>query len=315
MTRLTFGIPVYNGERYLPDALASVQNQDLADIRIVISDNGSTDATQEICRRAAAEDDRIEYHRYEVNGGGIWNFRNVMELSNTELFTWMAADDIKRPGFARVSIDALDAAGPEFVFSCPRTQIMDGDGVVYEDLNDERMGLDAATPHERVRNLLRAQASHPMYGVMRASALAKTRGVLSVLGDDMVLLVEMLCAGKMALAPEQLLIQRRHDEQVSVQGVSSSSWFAPGQKGNRSFAETRTNIELYRGVAHSDLPWSEKVRTMSVIGPSWVFPRWRAMGRDVANAIGFNPGSGRLREQQGARNDALPVPPGETAPH
>ena len=42
MTRLTFGVPVYNGERYLPAALESLQSQTLSDIRIVISDNGST---------------------------------------------------------------------------------------------------------------------------------------------------------------------------------------------------------------------------------------------------------------------------------
>jgi hypothetical protein len=301
MTRLTFGIPVYNGERYLEPALRSLQEQDVSDIRIVISDNGSQDATQEICRSAAAEDDRIRYHRYDENRGGIWNFQNVMTLCDTELFSWMAADDIKLPPFARVCMEALDAAGPETVFACSRTRIINGAGVIYEDLNDLAMGLDAETAHERVRNMLRAQASHPMYSVIRMSALNATRGIQSVLGDDIVLLVELLCAGKMATAPEQAFLQRRHDAQVSVQGAGASAWFAPGQRGDRSFAETRTNIEMYRGVAHSALPFAEKVRTWSTLGPSWVFPRWRAMARDVANAVGVNPGAGRLRAQQTAQ--------------
>ncbi|GAB3392827.1 hypothetical protein GCM10027568_20860 [Humibacter soli] len=316
MARLTFGIPVYNGERFLPAALASVQDQDLADIRIVISDNGSTDGTEALCRAAAAKDERIEYHRYDVNRGGIWNYQNVMALCDTELFSWMAADDIKLPGFARTTIAALDAGGPEVAFACPRTRIINADGVIYEDLNDADMGLARPMAHERVRNLLRAQASHPMYGVIRMSALHKTRGIRSTLGDDMVLLVELLCAGKMATAPEQTFLQRRHDAQVSVQGSSSSTWFAPGQRGNRSFAETRTNIELYRGVAHSDLPFMEKLRTWATLGPSWVFPRWRAMARDVANAVGVSPSAGRLREQQQAQaraqrpsHDTAPTPP------
>ncbi len=301
MTRLTFGIPVYNGERYLGAALGSVQAQNESDIRIVISDNGSTDGTEEICRAAAEADDRIEYHRYEENRGGIWNYQNVMALCETELFSWMAADDIKLPDFTRASIAVLDDGGPETVFACPRTRIINGEGVIYEDLDDAEMGLDAATAHERVRNMLRAQASHPMYGVIRMSALRKTRGIRSVLGDDMVLLVELLCAGRMATAPEQAFLQRRHDAQVSVQGSTASAWFAPGQRGDRSFAETRTNIEMYRGVAHSELPFAEKLRTWSTLGPSWVFPRWRAMARDVANAVGMNPGAGRLRAQQVAQ--------------
>lgn len=311
MTRLTFGIPVYNGERYLPAALDSVRAQDLEDIRIVISDNGSTDGTQDICRRAAAQDDRIDYHRYDANSGGIWNYRNVVALAQTELFSWMAADDIKLPGFARVSIEALDAAGDTAAFSCPRARIIDGDGVIYEDLDDLHMGLDAPSAHLRVRNLLRAQASHPMYGIVRMDAFRRTRGIRSTLGDDMVLLVELLCIGTMALAPDQLFLQRRHDAQVSVQGVSSSSWFAPGKKANRSFAETGTNIELYRGVAHSELPIGEKMRCWWTLGPSWVFPRWRAMARDLANAFGMDPGAGRLRAQKAARDAAVRDPDGK----
>lgn len=301
MTRLTFGVPVYNGDRFLPAALDSLRAQDLDDIHIVISDNGSTDGTQDFCRSAAAEDDRIEYHRYDENRGGIWNYGNVLALAKTELFSWMAADDIKLPSFARFTIEALDRAGGDAVFACPRTQIIDADGVAYEDLNDASMGLDAASPHERIRNLLRAQASHPMYGVMRLEALHKTRGIRSSLGDDVVLLVELLCQGTMALAPEKLFWQRRHDSQVSVQGVTSSSWFAPGTNANRSFAETRTNIELYSGIAHSDLSPVEKMRCWSVLGPAWVFPRWRAVIRDFANAVGIDPGAGRLRAQQASR--------------
>ncbi len=308
MTRLTFGIPVYNGEKYLPAALDSLRAQELEDIRIIVSDNGSDDATQEICRDAARRDERVDYRRYEQNRGGIWNYRNVLALADTELFSWMAADDVKRPNFARVSIDALDEAGPDAVFSCPRTQIIDGSGLVYEDLDDTDMGLDAATAHERIRNLLRAEASHPMYGVIRMDALARTRGLRDTLSDDMVLLVELLCLGRMALASEQAFLQRRHDTQTSVLGVTATSWFAPGVKANRSFPETYADVELYRGVASSALPLSEKLRTLAVLGPSWVFPRWRAVARDIANAVGVNPGSGRLRAQQEAqrrRREAL----------
>lgn len=302
--RLTFGIPVYNGERYLPDALRSIQGQTLTDIRIVISDNGSTDGTEEICRDAAGTDDRIRYLRSDINHGGIWNYRRVASACDTELFSYMAADDVKLPEFASETIAALDSAGDGAVLALPATSLIDGDGRVYEDLNDSSLGLDAPTPHERVRNLLRTQAAHAMYGVMRVNALAQTRGPVKTLGDDIVLLTELLCVGTMAYAPQRLFLQRRHDAQVSVQGAAASAWFAPGERGDRSFAETRTNIELYRGVAHSALPVPEKVRVWATLGPSWVIPRWRAVARDIANAVGVSPGTGRLRAQQAAQRAA-----------
>ncbi|MGC0250080.1 glycosyltransferase family 2 protein [Pseudactinotalea sp. Z1748] len=308
MTRLSFGIPVYNGEPYLAPALRSIQEQDTSDIRIIISDNGSSDGTQEFCRAAAADDDRIRYYRYEQNRGGTWNFQNVARLCDTELFSWMAADDIKLPAFSSAALRALDNAGPGTVFSYPRTRLIDGEGVVYEDLNDADLGMDALSAHERVRNMLRAQASQPMYGVIRMSELRKTRGFRSLLGPDIVLLTELLCLGGMATADEQAFLQRRHDTQVSVQGAEASWWFAPGQRGHRSFAETRTNIEIYRGVLHIDLPFAEKFRTCATVGPSWVFPRWRAMARDVANAIGIKPSAGRLRAQQEAQSAARRMP-------
>ena len=48
--RVTIGLPVYNGERYLADALDSLREQTFLDFEVVISDNDSTDATESICR-------------------------------------------------------------------------------------------------------------------------------------------------------------------------------------------------------------------------------------------------------------------------
>jgi len=52
-------MPVYNGERYLKAALDSVLAQTFRDFELIISDNASTDATEEICREYAARDPRI----------------------------------------------------------------------------------------------------------------------------------------------------------------------------------------------------------------------------------------------------------------
>jgi len=52
--RVTVAIPVYNGDNYVHEALDSVLAQTFQDFEIVISDNGSTDRTEAICREYAA---------------------------------------------------------------------------------------------------------------------------------------------------------------------------------------------------------------------------------------------------------------------
>ncbi|WP_245701147.1 glycosyltransferase family 2 protein [Sanguibacter gelidistatuariae] len=286
MPVLTFGIPVYNGEKYLPDALHSIQEQDLDDLEIIISDNGSTDGTQEICEAAAASDDRVLYLRHDTNRGGAWNYVRTVESASSPLFSWQAADDVKLATFASACVQALDDAGPEAVFACPRTQLIGADGVVFEDLDDRDLGLGAQTPHERVHNLFRSQASHVMYGVVRMSAMRRSRGLLPLVGDDMVLLVELLCQGKMALVDDQLFWQRRHAEQFSQQGENQVKWHAPNGGVRFAFPQTRLNFELHRAVTRSHISIPEKARSLAALESRWVIPRWRGMGSDVRTALG-----------------------------
>ena len=63
------GIPVFNGEKYLEEAIRSNLNQTHSNLELIISDNGSTDRTESICRDYQALDRRIQYVRNEANIG------------------------------------------------------------------------------------------------------------------------------------------------------------------------------------------------------------------------------------------------------
>ena len=67
--RVSIGLPVHNGENHLADALESLLAQSYENLELVVSDNGSTDRTEEICRTYAAADPRIRYFRNEQNLG------------------------------------------------------------------------------------------------------------------------------------------------------------------------------------------------------------------------------------------------------
>src|SRR5436305_4413473 len=93
------GMPVYNAERYLREALDSFLAQTYADFELTLVDNASDDGTEAICREYATRDDRVRYHRISENMGAVLNFRRAFELARGEYFAWAAHDDLRAPTF------------------------------------------------------------------------------------------------------------------------------------------------------------------------------------------------------------------------
>lgn len=85
-TRVTIGMPVYNGEKFIARAIDAVLAQTYSDLTLLISDNASTDATQAICEEYARRDPRVRYLRYEENRGASWNFNNTCHQSRSPYF-------------------------------------------------------------------------------------------------------------------------------------------------------------------------------------------------------------------------------------
>ena len=81
--RVSVGMPVYNGERYVKAALDAVLAQTFRDFELIISDNASTDATGEICREYAARDPRIRYSRNNENIGAARNGNRTIQLATS----------------------------------------------------------------------------------------------------------------------------------------------------------------------------------------------------------------------------------------
>lgn len=91
--KVSIGMPVYNGEKYIKEALDSLLSQSYSDFELIISDNASTDKTEQICEEYAQGDSRIRYIRQAQNKGAIANFQFVLDEAVGEYFMWAAADD------------------------------------------------------------------------------------------------------------------------------------------------------------------------------------------------------------------------------
>jgi glycosyltransferase involved in cell wall biosynthesis len=117
--KVSIGMPVYNGEPFIREALDSLLAQTFTDFELIISDNASTDKTEQICREYAAKDKRIRYIRQEINRGAMPNFQYVLDEAVGEYFMWAAADDWWNHDYIRITKSILDSnpsAGLAFSF-------------------------------------------------------------------------------------------------------------------------------------------------------------------------------------------------------
>src|SRR5262249_5330579 len=91
---VSIAVPVYNGERYLREALDSALAQDYPHIDIIICATDSTDSPESIARANAEKNARIRYWRNPEDLGAVRNFGQSFALSCGRYFTWLACDDL-----------------------------------------------------------------------------------------------------------------------------------------------------------------------------------------------------------------------------
>lgn len=120
MIDLTVGIPVYNGAELIGEALDCLCQQSYTDLRILVSDNASSDATADIVLERARADSRIELIKQTTNLGPVGNFRFLVEAATTPFFAWRAHDDISAPDFFEVLRTGLITA-PDVALCAPCT--------------------------------------------------------------------------------------------------------------------------------------------------------------------------------------------------
>jgi glycosyltransferase involved in cell wall biosynthesis len=277
--RLTIGVPVYNGERYLRDTLDALLSQTFEDFELIISDNASTDATEEIGRAYADKDARVRYVRRERNLGAAGNFNALVGLSRSEYFKWAAHDDLVAPTFLERCIEALDAdAG--VILAYTRGRRIDDRGVLqgHYDKWDNRLRITDPAPHVRFHDAIKIpHRCFAVFGVHRRDVLARTPLIDRHVGSDRTLLSELALRGRWVQVPEYLFDLREHagnSMNANVTERSRMAWFDPDRVMRIGFPVWRELAELVKTVHRVELPPVEKARCYSQLGP-WLFgPNW-----------------------------------------
>lgn len=124
---VSIGLPVFNGENYLEEAIQSILHQTFTYFELIICDNNSSEDIGAICNKYEQQDSRIRYYRNDENVGASRNFNQTFELARGPYFKWAAHDDRLAADFVERCVSVLDR-DPDMVLCFSRTQVIDAEG-------------------------------------------------------------------------------------------------------------------------------------------------------------------------------------------
>ena len=294
MPKLHIGLPVYNGQNYLAEALDSLLAQTFSDFEIILSDNGSTDGTWAIAQDYARRHARIKVLRVEENRGAAWNWNNTFAHATAPYFKWASHDDLHDPHHLERCLAVLEQE-PSVVLCYTAVRFIDADGHPIESeagkaiiggRRSDGCHLRQAKPHQRLRGYFGRYPMHVDFGVIRREALARTRGLGSYAGADRILIAELVLQGQIYELDEELFIRRLHMTMSWTQGMSEQEyavWYDPRNAARKSRPRLKRGVELVRGIAHAHLPHWEALRSYAEAAR---FIAWNHAARRVRRKVG-----------------------------
>jgi glycosyltransferase involved in cell wall biosynthesis len=267
MARVDVVVPVRDGADTVREALDSLSNQTFRDIRILVVDDRSTDATAEIVQAMAEADPRIVYLRNP--GSGICDASNYgVECSDSDFVGRMDADDLSRPNRLEMQL--------AFLAATPACVVL-GTGVTL-------FGLETGTVRlPRTPKRLRL-AMQLFNGFTHSSLVMRARAVREVgmyrreyeFAEDYDLLSRLVFFGEGHNLPEPLVMRRTHAGQISRQKRDIVT--------RLGFRIASRNVMTARGL--TDLPPATALRMMAGIAVQ-LGPRYaRLSARSLWGALG-----------------------------
>jgi glycosyltransferase involved in cell wall biosynthesis len=211
-------LAVYNGEKYLREAIDSILAQTFTDYEFVIINDGSTDATSPII--LSYSDPRIVYIENETNKGLIYSLNKGVSISRGKYIARMDADDIALPQRFQIQFDWLEAypeigicgSNIEAFFNTKRKSI-----IIRFPKTDELI---------RVYTFFQSPFSHPSV-MMKREILVKNElsyPTQYLHAEDYALWIELLKYTKAYNIPWVLLRYRIHDESVTANTIEDQNF-------------------------------------------------------------------------------------------
>ena len=250
--KVSIGMPVYNGEKFIRKALDSLLAQTFTDFELIISDNASTDGTSHICKKYAAMDDRVRYIHQPKNMGALWNFRFVLNEAKAEYFMWAAHDDVREPSFIDCLVRALDTH-PQAVLAFTGFDNIDDQGRRVRTFDEKWSEIMARSKFRQYCALTlfddsRTQKATAIYGLMRREVLRGCGGMIPIpqvlfCGEDVLALLRLLTLGDFVIVDHVLFHFRIRSHMVRPDNQSVVQYLI--RRGTKQMLGHRGSLILY----------------------------------------------------------------------
>jgi glycosyltransferase involved in cell wall biosynthesis len=210
--KISVVMPVYNGERYLREAVESVLDQSFSDFEFVIINDASTDKTGEMLSEFARQDERIVILQNEENLGLTGSLNKGIDRARGEYIARQDADDISLPERFKKQVALLDSNPEVVLVSCNIEKInAEGNplGIMKRSCSDNLVAwyllfYNRLAGHSQV--MFRRKTFNMLGGYSKKYPYC----------EDYELWCRMTGVGTVTILPEVLLQQRFHATSVSV---------------------------------------------------------------------------------------------------
>lgn len=159
-------MPVYNGEKYLHEAIDSILNQSYTNYEFIIINDGSTDNTEKII--LSYNDPRIIYVKNEKNLRLIKTLNKGIDLAKGEYIARMDADDISMPNRFEKQVTCF-ITNKEIDIVNTQYYLLDDDGKSYR---IDKTNLLIRTEAVKYLSIFQTHIAHPAV-MIRASILKR----------------------------------------------------------------------------------------------------------------------------------------------
>lgn len=215
-SKITVGIPVFNEEKTIEKVLNSAVSQ--ADT-IIISDNASTDSTEDICRKFSQKHKNVTYIRHNESINILQNFYVPLSLAETKYFMWLGGHDMIAENYVLTLISAMEknpSAALAFSAVDHMDEYLEKVKFTFKYKDDFCAKLASKDPLIRTSAIIKDLGKATMmYGIYRTKKIKKIWILKTFLGYDRAFLSKLASVGEFISVPEAKLKIRDYREETT----------------------------------------------------------------------------------------------------
>lgn len=285
---VSIGLPVFNGERFLARAVDSVLAQTYEDWELLISDNGSEDATVTIAQQYASRDPRIRLRVNERNMGAVANFESVFQETSGRFFMWLAYDDWLDPNYLDRCVLVLQDR-PDFVMAFAGMNVVDDTGLPFRYRTEPIDGAASTSIVARFHAILwgLGDPTSPVFGVVRREAMEQTGRIRNANEPDRILIGELSLLGRIHQEPDLLFY---HYGPPGHTARDNWAWLDPRNRGTRRFATFRIISHQWNAIWRGDHRFMAKLVMTTDLLTASLITRTRGKARAIKKQLASNRG-------------------------